>query len=384
MSHALAHPKAGLFFRLSCWILGLIAFVQLLIAGVAIALRVEAAREVRVEEKVVTRIVEVPSGPRQDAPAAKPLVALPPLPEQPAEPAMPAPNRLEVPPIADPVVERLVREAREARVAEDMGTAVLKLESALEREPKEPNTLYELALVYETMAAYDISLAAKASDAFLEVKKLGIPGAGALYPLAMKKLAEGIALPRDMRGKLALGRVRIFKDNEFRDGERVVLTIPISAAPGAEPEESDFFVKITFFDKLPDGTIVAASPESRSEAKYASGDIDWVGGEELLRVTYILPATSARDEPLFGQRTYYGQTVELFYKNELIDTQAYPRHLAAETAKLASGNPDPMFLDQDQFPPDFDPNLPLLPPLEDEMQVMPSDALPPLDETLDR
>ena len=159
----------------------MIAFGQLLAAGVAVAVRVERAQEVRVEEKVVTKIVTV----AQEAPKAKEVVAVaPPSPSQlppPPEPVpLPPARPLAAPPIADPVVERLVQEARTARVAGDMATAINKLDEARETAPKEPSVLYEIGLSYEAMAAYDPRLADQAADAYQEVFALGTTGAGAL------------------------------------------------------------------------------------------------------------------------------------------------------------------------------------------------------------
>ena len=82
MSGNMRHSE--LTFRLSCWGLGLIAFGQLLIGGVAVAVRVEKAREVRTVEKVVTKIVTVAAEP------ARPVVAV-------------APNRLATTPAAAPL-----------------------------------------------------------------------------------------------------------------------------------------------------------------------------------------------------------------------------------------------------------------------------------------
>ena len=368
-------PK-HLCFHLSCWTLGMLAFIQLLIAGLAVSVRVEAAREVRIEDRVVTRLINVAPTPADTKEPAAPVVALPPAPELPAAPILPPARPLDAPPIADPLVDRLVKEAREARVAEDMGSAIVKLEEARSKEPREPNVLYELGLVYETMAAYDPALAEKAAEAYQKVFELGTTGAGALYPLAAAKLRDGIARPADMRGKLALGRTRIFKDEAFLNGERVVLTIPVSAAPGSEPEADDFFVQVRFFDKANGGDPVPPSPEATTTVEWVSGAIDWLGGEEQLRVTYILPAPDPSRAHLFGRRHYYGQVVELMYKNELIDSQAWPRHLASLAKGPQHEGLDPLFLDSDLMPPDFDPNMPLLPALEDEISLPEIPAIP--------
>lgn len=354
-------------FRLACWVMGLIAFVQIITAGVALAVRFENAREVRIEEKIVTRIVTVGSkAGKKDEEKSAPVVALPPPPPIPAEVPLPPARPLDAPVIADAMVEKLVDEGRKARVAEDMGRAIIKLEEARSIDPREPNVLYELGLVYETMAAYDTALAEKAAEAYQAVFELGTTKAGALYPLAAAKLRDGIARPVDMRGKLALGRVRIFKDDAFQEGERVVLTVPVSAAPGSEPSADDFFVKVEFFDKSRNGDPQPAGSDCVTTYDWVSGAIDWLGGEEILRVSYILPPQEAGQAHLFGKRAYYGQVVELVYKNELIDSQAWPRHLAARSKVEPQQGFEPVFLDSD-----FDPNLGVLPPLESELSLPP-------------
>lgn len=366
MSQPKTSHDSTLTFRLACWVLGLIAFIQIITAGVALAVRVENAREVRIEEKIVTKLVTVAARPAEKPKVeAGPVVALPPPPPIPAEVPLPPARPLDAPPIADAKVEKLVMEGREARVAEDMGRAIIKLEEARSIDPQEPNTLYELGLVYETMAAYDTALAEKAADAYQLVYNLGTD-AGALYPLAAAKLRDGVARPAKMRGKLSLGRVRIFKDDTFQDGERVVITVPVSAAPGSEPDADDFFVKVEFFDKSRNDEPQPAGPNCITNYEWVSGAIDWLGGEEILQVTYILPPQEAGQDHLFGKQNYYGQIVELVYKNELLDSQAWPRHLAAHSKVEPQHGFDPLFLDSD-----FDPNLGVLPPFENELELPP-------------
>jgi hypothetical protein len=346
---------SNLIFRLSCWMLGLLAFTQILIGGVALAVRMERAQQVRVEEKVVTRIVTVASAPPK---AAKEVVAVapaspPPLPPPDPTPLPPA-RPLAAPPIADPVVERLVQEARKARLADDMASAINKLEEARGIDPGDPSVLYELGQVYETMAAFDTRLADQASDAYLQVMALGTTGAGALYPLAAAKIRDGISMPADLRGELALGNPRVFNDDAFENGERVVVTVPVQAAPGTEISANDLVVKVNFYDStLKEGrveVVPAAEGICQTVHEWVSGDFDFVGGEELLRVTYILPPQELQQDHLFGKRSYYGQTVEVFYKGELIDAHARPRHLSAFRAKDGRPADDmPMFLTEDMI-----------------------------------
>lgn len=379
MSGNMRHSE--LTFRLSCWGLGLIAFGQLLIGGVAVAVRVEKAREVRTVEKVVTKIVTVAAEPARPVVAVAPNRPVP-LPPPPTPDPLPPARPLAAPPIADPVVERLVQEARSARIASDTASAITKLDEARAAAPHDPNVLYELGLLYEEMAVYDPNLADQAADAYQAVFELGTTGAGALYQMAAQKLRDGIAMPDQMRDKLVMGRPVIFKDKAFQDGERTVLTIPVQAAPGAEIDSRDLAVEVNFFDAMmKDGKkeiVPAAQGLCTTDYKWATGDLDFVGGEEQLRVTYLLPPQDSQQELLFGKRSYYGQVVKIFYKNELIDTQAWPRHLSSHSS---SAPPT-----EDEIPQfeEFDLDNPLLQPLDNDTPPRmpdlnsPDGALPPL------
>ena len=378
--------QSALTFRLSCWVLGMIAFGQLLAAGFAVAVRVERAREVRVVEKVVPQIVTV------EAPApkpSKPMVAVPPpsvaaLPPMPSATPLPPPRPLAAPPIADPVVERLVNEARAARVADDMMTAINKLDDARVRAPQDPSVLYETGLTYEQMAAVDPRLADQAADAYQEVFALGTTGAGALYQLAAQKLRDGIEMPQAKRGELRLGHIRSFQDEEFAEGQRVVVDVPVQMAPGASIEPKDLVVKVSFFDStMKAGTkeiLPAAEGLFQTNYEWVSGEFDFVGGEETLRVTYLLPPQEAQQDHLFGKRSYYGQVVDLYYKEELIDSIAKPRHLASR-GSAEQQRPDdmgPEFITEDMIEyggvlPSYPGELPNLP-----AEQIPNGAIPPL------
>jgi hypothetical protein len=381
--------QSALTFRLSCWVLGMIAFGQLLAAGVAVAVRVERAQEVRVEEKVVTKVVTV------GAPAPKPakVVAVAPpspssLPPMPVATPLPPARPLAAPPIADPVVERLVNEARAARIADDMATAITKLDDARDTAPKEPGVLYEIGLTYEHMAQVDPRFADQAADAYQEVFSLGTTGAGALYELAAQKLRDGIEMPEAKRDELRLGRVRDYRDEDFKEGQRVLVDVPVQAAPGTEINANDLVVKVNFFDSTMKNGKKEIQPAAeglcQTVFEWVSGEFDFLGGEETLRVTYILPPQEIQQDHIFGKRTYYGQTVELYYKEELIDSVASPRHLSSRSSVEQRPEDTPDFIDAEDMI-DINPGNLLLPPRQGDMPnlPMPNDpngALPPLPE----
>jgi len=317
--------------------------------------------------------VEVPAKRAPGADEAS-IVARPPVAPAPPPPAAPAPEPTPIaaPAIADPLSERLVRDARKARVAGDIMAAITKLDDALKQSPDDPSVHYELGLMHETMGVYD-----KASAHYERVFRMGVSGAGALYELAAGKLRDGFEQPGDALGKLALGRVRIFKDTRVEKGERVILTIPVQKSPDAEIDPAEISVEVEFFNRNSRGEIMKAidSPAMESSKdEWPSMPIDFAGGEEPLRVTYAIQPQEGATGHLFGQENYYGQIVSLFYKGEILDVQAWPRDLLGRAkAQPAQQMPaqDPSF---DQLPPDINYNAPLLPTLE----VPPIESLPPL------
>jgi hypothetical protein len=360
-------------FAIACCVLGLIAFSQLLIAGMALAARFEDSQKIRVVEREVEKPVpypvRVPSTLPGDTAPSNPATAdaSSTAPVQPStkpvvSPVIPEPKPLATPAIADPRTERLVNEARAARVAGDMGMAIVKLEEALKQSPKEPNTLYELGLVHELMGVYDQS-----SIYYEQVFQLGVTGSGELYKAAAAKLRDGFEQNGEMSGKIALGRVRIFKDPDATGGELAVLSIPVLKAPDQEVQSSDIEVSVRFFNKTSNGKIVELEDESWANANWVTLPFDWAAGEETLRVTYRIPNRDLQTTHLFGKLEYYGQVATLSYKGEILDVQAWPRDLAAKIGQPEGNrNPSdslPEFLDRDSLPPNFDPDIPLLNPL---------------------
>lgn len=346
-------------FAVSCWALGLLAFTQLLVAGMALATRFEDSKEVRTVIKEVPKLVAVRVPATVAEPKSSPIVSRPP-PSAPVESSqpLPPPTPIVTPKVDDPRAERLVTEARQARVKGDMGMAIMKLEEALLKSPEDPTIHYELGLVHEQMGVFDVA-AAHYEKVFL----LGATGAGALYQLASEKIGQGFDQQDAMMGKLALGRVRAFKAPENEEGQSVVLTIPVQKAPGEDIEVDQIAVMVSFFNRTSKGEIIELEDKSWVTQEWVTLPFDWAGGEENLRMTYVIPPQDIQTEHLFGERTYYGQVVTLSYKGEILDIQASPRALAAKLQKQPPAEPEgglPGF--NDPMPSDFDPNL-LLPPI---------------------
>jgi hypothetical protein len=354
------------------------AFCQLWIAAIALAGRFEDSRVVRVIEREVPRLVAVPMP--ADAPAApaepEPVVVRVPALITEAPPPEPTPVRM--PSIADPRAERLVEEARRARVAGDMGLAIVKLEEALvASEGNDATVHYELGLVHEQMGIFET-----ASNHYLKVMSMNLDGAGALYAMAAAKLRDGFQQPSDMLGKLSLGQPRRFHDPHHPSGERVVLDIPVQCAPGEEIDPQNLDVTVLFFNRNHRGEIMPRDEQTVVVDQWISEPLDWATGEETLRMTYTIPPQDAATDHLFGHRSYYGQVVTLHYAEEVMDVAPWPRDLAARMPQSgggqALGGPWP-----EDFPLDLDPDgglLPPLPPSEPGANLPPLPELPPFPE----
>lgn len=350
-------------FPVACWVLGLMAFTQLLVAGMALATRLEDSKVVKVVEKVVPKpvVVRVPA-----APAEKPrvsdasVVSHPPLSEDDGAPAMPVvkPTPLAMPPIADPRTERLVNEARQARVAGDMGKAVMLLEEALLQSPEDPSVHWEMGMVHEQMGVYD-----RAAEHYQKILAIGLPSAGSLLELAGRKMRDGFEQPTAMLGKMSLGRARVFNNPNAEDGQKVIVDIPVQKGTVEEIDLNKLDVSVLFFNKTTKGEIVMRDEGTQVKQEWTSLPFDWAGGEETLRMTYIIPPQDTQTEHLFGARTYYGQVVSLVYNGEVLDVDASPRDLAARIPQQQASKPGdalpPGF--ENDLPPDSDPGS-LLPP----------------------
>lgn len=345
-------------FPIACWALGLTAFAQIMIAGVSLAKRLQDSKQVHVIEREVPKVVEIQRPPSAEEIAQAAIRSRPPVPQT-ADPE-PTPTPVVAPKIDDPRAERLVKEARKARVNGDMGMAIVKLEEALTQAPDDASVLYELALVHEQMGVFD-----KAAQYYQKVFDKGISGAGALFELAGNKLRDGFEQPTDWLGKLSLGRVRIFKDTTREGNERVILTVPVQKDPTADIEVGDIEVSVNFFNRTTKGEIVQLEDKSWVSQQWVSLPFDWAGGEENLRLNYVIPSEDTQTTHLFGEKKYYGQVVSLIYKGEVLDVQAWPRDLAARMGQQPTKAADPAAVSPDftdEPPPGFDPNAPMVLP----------------------
>ncbi|YCM43005.1 hypothetical protein V2O64_16985 [Verrucomicrobiaceae bacterium 227] len=330
-SRASRKPNLGAF-HVSCWVMGLVAFVQLMSVGVALAMRGNV-REVKTEVK--TEYVMIPSSstdPVQVAPP-KPPKPKPVIKEVKVSPV--APDRAAVaridrervlntaPPIIDPVVEALVHESRKARVEGDLYLAHAKLAEAEMSDPENPNVIYGLGANYEAFGVFD-----KAASFYLKVYKMGPTKAGSLYEKAGLKLAVG--LRPDVRDLAMLGWGRMSAPKREANGETRTLVLPVTVAPDRDFDPMLLRPSVRFFEEVDGKVSPAIIKDGDSGSDWVTGVADWQDGEEIAQVWYFVPDQDVTQGFLFGERKFYGFVAELYYDDRLVDIRAEPRTLLQE------------------------------------------------------
>ncbi len=372
-------------FGIACWLLALIAFVQLITVGTALTVRRESTPIVK-EDKPTPPQVNTPQAPIQPRSIEEILASVgggtSSLPADPIRvPATgpdytPGPQALAPTPhstIANPRVERLVQESRQLQLEGDMMRAMLKLDEATRLDPSEPAVIYHKALLFEEMSIYP-----KAANHYQQIQQIGIK-AGNYYRLASAKLIKGMRRGIQ-KSALVIGPLKSRKATGRQTGKHVDVSITLLARPDKQVHAQDVEVQVHFYDRVNGTQIKKADTTATITPVWADNKVDWQeeGNEETLNVAYTIPEADPTDVHLLGKREYYGYVVELLYKGEVIDQQAKPRRLhsihGANTPAISGAFPDDLI---DQFPLGLpDDGGQLLPTIDDSYGDNPS--RPPL------
>lgn len=227
---------------------------------------------------------------------------------------------------------RLVKEARVAHIAGDMRQCILKLEAASAINPKHPAVLYFFGMAYETLKNVD-----KAREYYMEVFLLR-EKAGQFFDKAAFRLKNGFETPSSMRGKMAFGPCQVTRKSDAENGETVVLHLPVLLAPEEEINPKDVDIKVQFFD-LVNGRDIALTRADAS-IRFMSESANWTNGEEVLEIVYHMPVLTDEEFAAYGELTYYGYAVRLYYKGELLDCEGSPRALVLVEQRLKSASSD--------------------------------------------
>jgi len=345
-------PRLGVF-HLSCWILALVAFLQVMSVGVALAIRPKST----VVERVVTEYVPVAGPVVATPPASATLAKQAPIERVPEKITVkdfqPDPKVADLlardslssaPIINDPKAERLVAEARDARIRSDHMQAIVKLDEALRLEPDHPAIIYEMATNFEVMGIYD-----KATAQYIKLRNLGPLKGGSLWSKASHKILKGIV--PESREFTSLGVVRTATVVETGVGQRRGVIVPVSVSAREDFDPALIETKVHFFEKQNGEVKQVEFPENQG-FKWLSQPVDWSDGEELVEVWYHIPRSDAQQQHLFGDREFHGYVAELYYDGELVDLRARPRPLINRMRNRGGNN-----LQNENWDPDIDPIL---------------------------
>lgn len=363
-------------FAIVCGLLGLVAFIQLVMVGVAVANRVGETRVVEVTELGETRVVYIPTiadalpnvekqkvrsyddilksygnadenGKADDGVYKLASDFSTPKPQFKKRTAgssirpQPLADNGRFIPIKNSRVEKLVEEAKLLHLSGDVVRAVLKLEEAEIIDPAEPAIIYRRALIFEDMRNWE-----RAGDEYDKLFALG-PEVGDYYDIATDKIANGVKDAPDVV-PFQLGNV-VQRMSQNKLEARV--TIPVRRLTKREIESSQIDVRIFFYD-IVDNKVVEPVPQQREEnivKRWITQPTDWSrSAEEVAEAVYTLPELGLADVHLFGERRYFGHVVELYYKGELMDQVAFPGRLHgihAEEQYRQHVDPEMMYFD---------------------------------------
>src|SRR5438477_3589526 len=272
-----------------------------------------------------------------------------------------------VPSPAPSLVDRLLREAAELRDQGDTTNALARLHEALERDPKNPGVLEEMAKTYESMQLFD-----RSNETWRKLQELG-PSAGAAYELADRRLKLGApttatagtgianksleaAASRNDVGGISEGPIfgiTEVKTTETPDPDtetNLMLRIGIKKQPNATIDHTKVKIQVFFYDTVDDKDIKLTDADVNYE--WLTPKHDWTDtNPEILSVSYLRPKTKGGSSEAAlsaaaasvrppgkgraakmsssaeGARRYLGYRILVYYDDKLQAVQAEPARL---------------------------------------------------------
>jgi len=272
------------------------------------------------------------------------------------------------------VADRLRKQAEAARESGDTVSALARLNDAAQRDPKNPEVLAEMAMIYESIQNFD-----RSADTWRRVQEIG-PSAGPLYELADMKLKTGVpAAPGPTTGSaldagkpasaldassvrttaegipagstLGISEVTASETPDPDSETNLMLRIAVKKRPNAVIDHTKVKIQVFFYDTVGDNEIKLTDADVSYE--WLTPNHDWAdSNSETLAVTYIRPKLKAKSaesdlaaaaaainpakkgKPVktsppsdAGSRKYLGYIVRVYYNDQLQDKRAEPTKL---------------------------------------------------------
>jgi len=263
------------------------------------------------------------------------------------------------------VADRLRKQAEAARESGDTVSALARLNDAAQRDPKNPEVLAEMAMIYESIQNFD-----RSADTWRRVQEIG-PSAGPLYELADMKLKTGVpAAPGPTTGSaldassvrstaegvpagstLGISEVTVSETPDPDSETNLMLRIAVKKRPNAVIDHTKVKIQVFFYDTVGDNEIKLTDADVSYE--WLTPNHDWANSNsETLAVTYIRPKSKGKSAesdlaaaaaainpakkgkpakasppPDGGSRKYLGYIVRIYYNDQLQDKRAEPNKL---------------------------------------------------------
>jgi hypothetical protein len=273
--------------------------------------------------------------------------------------------------------ERLLKEATGLRDKGDTTNALVRLQDAAQRDPKNAEVLATMAMIYESIQLFE-----RSNETWRKIQEIG-PSAGAFYKLADLKLKNGVSPPATTTtgpglagvSPLDAGNTRndadgipdgsTFGITEVRatdtpdaDSETSMkLKISVKSRPNTPIDHTKVKIQVFFYDTLDNKEVILTDADVSYE--WLTPHHDWKDTDtEVLAVTYLRPKnkpispeaalsaaaaavtppggkkkSSTRKEPSAdlpgedGHRKYLGYIVRIYYSDQLQAVRADPTKL---------------------------------------------------------
>ena len=110
-------------------------------------------------------------------------------------------------------------------------------------------------------------------------------------------------------------------------GERVIIRVPIVAAPGVVVDRSKLEVQLFVLERVNNSSI-DMTISNPPKIEWLSVLPDWIGSQtETFQAIYERPRMTADETEIYGRRAYYGYVARLIYDGKLLDEFADPTNL---------------------------------------------------------
>jgi hypothetical protein len=266
---------------------------------------------------------------------------------------------------------------KQAQAEKDTTSALARLQSASERDPKNAELLAETASIYEVTQNFD-----RSADTWRRVYELG-PAAGVLYDLADMKLKTGVptsvsatappvgsaldtgkpATAAELTGVktttegiptgsvLGISGITASETPDPDSETNLMLRIAVRKRPNAVIDHTKVKIQVFFYDTVGDNDIKLTDADVSYE--WLTPNHDWAdSNSETLAVTYIRPKSKtktaeadlaaaaaqinparkgkpmkASPAPESSAHKYLGYIVRIYYNDRLQDKRAEPTKL---------------------------------------------------------